>query len=77
MRNIMKYDYGQTVLCKLATETGIVMTRPGTVVSITSVDTAEQAEAFGYPLGTMVYTVEFGDGSDRSVSEGELDDFHG
>jgi len=73
----MKYDYGQAVLCKLATEDGIVMTRPGSVVSITSVNTAEQAEAFGYPLGTVVYTVEFGDGSDKSVSEGDLDDFPG
>ena len=73
----MKYDYGQTVLCKLVSEGGVIVTRPGAVVSIASVDTAEQAEVFGYPPGTVVYTIELGDGSDRTASEAELEDFHG
>ena len=71
----MKYDYGQAVLCKLTTEAGIAMTMPGSVVSMTLVDSSAQVEAFGYALGTVVYTVEFGDGTDRMVSEDELLDF--
>jgi hypothetical protein len=49
----------------------MVMT-PCAVVAITTVDSLKQAEVFGYPRGTVVYTVEFGDGTDKTVSEDEL-----
>ena len=70
----MKYDYGQEVLCKVFSEVGIAMTKHGSIVAITSVDTVDQSESFGYPLGTVVYTVEFGDGTDRLIPENELSD---
>lgn len=37
---------------------------PRVVVGITPVDNEALASAFSYQLGTILYTVEFGDGSD-------------
>jgi hypothetical protein len=68
---IMKYDYGQRVFYKPSSKPNVV-TMPCSVVAITTVDNSRQAEVFGYPQGTVVYTVEFGDGSDKTVSEDEL-----
>lgn len=67
----MKYDYGQPVLYRASTN-ALMVTTPCSVVAITTVETPKQAEVFGYPLGTVVYTVEFGDGTDQTVSEAEL-----
>jgi hypothetical protein len=67
----MKFDYGQEVLYKRPFETGIVVTRCF-IVGITLVETAEQSELFGHPQGTVMYTIEFEDGTDKFVSEDEL-----
>jgi len=42
------------------------------VVGITPVEREEQEKAFKYPIGTILYTVEFGDGTDTLVSESDL-----
>lgn len=42
---------------------------PGEVVGITMVENATQAAALGYPIGSVLYTVEFGDGSEMFLSE--------
>jgi hypothetical protein len=68
----LKYDYGQEVICRLSTEEGTATTKPCSVVAITPIETAKQAEVFGHPLGTVMYTVEFADGSDKLVSESDL-----
>jgi hypothetical protein len=67
----MKYDYGQQVNYSPSSKQDMVMT-PCSVVAITTVDNPKQAEIFGYPQGTVVYTIEFGDGTDKTVSEEEL-----
>ena len=40
-----------------------------TVVGITILDTEEQALALSTPLGGVLYTIVFGDGSDAFVPE--------
>jgi hypothetical protein len=67
----MKYEYGEEVLYTFAVG-GIVTRKRCCVVAITPVETAKQAEVFGYSVGTIMYTVEFGDGSDKLVPEGDL-----
>ena len=67
----MKFDYGQEVLYKRPSEDGIVVTRC-CIVGITPVETAKQSKLFGHPQGTVMYTIEFEDGTDRLVPEDEL-----
>ena len=69
----MKFDYGEEVALLTTTPTGEVIRRPCCIVGITVVDTERQVEAFGFPRGTVLYTVEFGDGSDRLVPEREIE----
>ena len=69
----MKYNYGDDVIFKTRDETGNVVAKPCTVVGITPVATEEQSRALNSPLGSVLYTVEFGDGSDAFVPEEQLD----
>lgn len=68
----MKYDYGDEVLVNAPDPKGSVLARPGTVVGISSIENAEQARALEYPIGTLLYTVEFSDGSDGLIPEDHL-----
>ena len=68
----MKYDYGQEVIYNCSDDKGMATTMRCAIVGITPVETIEQAKAFGYPRGTILYTIEFGDGTDKLVSENEL-----
>jgi hypothetical protein len=61
----MKYDFGDSV--QLADNL-----KPCAVVGVTHVESVQQAEALNVPLGTVLYTVEFGDGSDALVPEAAL-----
>ena len=54
-------------------ETGQTVTRPCAIVGITPVDNLAKVGAYDLPLGTTLYTVEFYDGSDALVPEGQLD----
>ncbi len=38
------------------------------MVAITDVETPERAAAYGSPLGSKVYTIEYGDGSSTNVA---------
>jgi len=69
----MKFNYGDAVILGEIDATGNSIKRPGSVVAITPVETEQQTHAFGYPLGTVLYTVEFGDGSDQLVPEDALE----
>ena len=69
----MKYDYGDDVIIKSRDRTGSVLVKPATVVGITAVDTEEQSRALNFPVGSVLYTVEFGDGSDAFVPEEQLE----
>jgi hypothetical protein len=62
----MKYDFGDSVQLAATLE-------PCEVVGITHVGSAQQAEGLNFPLGTVLYTVEFRDGSDALVPEVDLD----
>jgi hypothetical protein len=68
----VKFDYGQSVLHKITSQQGIGTTRVGSVVGVTQVETTEQSEHFGRPLGTVLYTIEYSDGTYQSVAEGDL-----
>jgi hypothetical protein len=69
----MEYTFGDSVRIA-ATERGNHL-RPCEIVAITTVETIHQADAFNVPLGTVLYTVEFGDGSDALVPEDTLEPF--
>jgi hypothetical protein len=64
----VRYDFGDSVQLAATLE-------PCEVVGITQVENAQQAEAFGFPVGTIFYTVEFGDGSDALVPEVAVEPF--
>jgi hypothetical protein len=64
----MKFDYGDSV--QLADTL-----KPCEVVGITAVESVQQAEVLNVPLGTVLYTVEFADGSDALVPEVALEAF--
>jgi hypothetical protein len=68
----MKYDYGDEVLLKGINENGEATTEQCSVVGITEVQSQRQAEILASSIGTVFYTVEFGDGSDRLVPEDQL-----
>ena len=68
----MKYDYGDDLVLKADDGSGNVVPRVCTVVGITSVENAQQSKVFGHPIGAVLYSVEFGDGSDALVGEEEL-----
>ena len=69
----MKYDYGDDVILKTRDRAGSVLARPCAVVGITSVDTEQQSRVLNSPVGSVLYTVEFGDGSDACVPEEQLE----
>ena len=46
---------------------------PAAVVSITAIETERLSKHFDAPIGTVFYTVEFGDGSDAFVPEKQLE----
>lgn len=68
----MRFDFGDEVVLAHTGKTGRRAREPCAVVGITSVDNDALASAMNYPLGTILYTVEFGDGSDALVPEGDL-----
>jgi hypothetical protein len=63
----MKFDYGDEVMLIRVEGGGDLTNRVCAVVGITPIETEEQSSSFGYPVGTTMYTVEFGDGSDADV----------
>ena len=68
----MNFDYGNEVVVSTADSAGNVVERLGVVVSITPIETEEQAKYFKRRLGDVLYTVEFGDGTDLLVPEIDL-----
>jgi len=68
----MRFDYGDEVVLRTKDGSGNVSERRCAVVGITPVENEEQAEHFKYPIGTVLYTVEFGDGTDALVPEDDL-----
>jgi hypothetical protein len=69
----MKFDYGDAVIFSEIGTGSNLNERTCTVVAITPVGTEDQVAFFGYPSGTVLYTVEFGDGSDKLVPEDALE----
>lgn len=65
----MKYDYGTDLVFGIDDGNGGTVERPCCVVGITTLQTEEQAFIFGHPSGSILYTVEFADGSDLLVHE--------
>ena len=63
----MKFDYSDEVTVATRAQSGETKKRRGAIVGITSVETAEPARDFGFPVGSTLYAVEFGDGSDELV----------
>jgi hypothetical protein len=68
----MRFDYGDAAIAILSMGGEPNATRPCAVVGITRIDSNEQSVNFGHPVGTTLYTVEFGDGSEALVPEEHL-----
>jgi hypothetical protein len=69
----MKFDYGEEVVLTTKDDAGNVGEEKRCwVVSITPVESEEQAKLFKHPIGSVLYTVEFGDGTDAFVPEADL-----
>jgi len=68
----MKFDYGDEVVFRTKDDAGSEADKSCSVVGITPIEREEQAEYFKRPVGSVLYTVEFGDGSDALVSESDL-----
>lgn len=69
----MKFDYGDEVIFRETGPSGNSVERQCSVVGITPVEAESQVPLFGHPLGTVLYTIEFGDGSDKLVPEDGLE----
>jgi hypothetical protein len=68
----MKFDYGDEVMLRTKDDGGNVVERKCFVVGITPVENEEDEKVFKYPRGTVLYTVEFLDGTDTLVAESDL-----
>ncbi len=68
----MKWTYGDSVQTTVEDGNGGFVVKPGEVVAFTVVERVEQSVRFGFPLGTVLYTVELGDGSDALIPESAL-----
>ena len=65
----MKFDYGDEAVVVGDAGCESRADQPCAVVGMTSIETEEQINVFGHPVGTTTYTVEFGDGSDITIPE--------
>jgi hypothetical protein len=69
----MKFDYGDEVVLRVPKDVaGGAVDKLCVVVSITPIETEQQAQRFARAVGEVLYTVEFGDGSDLLVPETDL-----
>jgi hypothetical protein len=68
----MKFDYGDSVILRQTDDSGTTVERPCEIVGITPIETEAHERNFKKPRGTVLYTVEFGDGSDQLVVESDL-----
>ena len=60
---MMSFDYGDEVLAR---------SKPCVVVGMTQVDNEALARKTGYPIGAVLCTVEFGEGSEALVPHDAL-----
>jgi hypothetical protein len=68
----MKFDYGDEVVLRTKDGARGAVERLCAVVGITPIESERQAAHFGCPIGSVLYTVEFDDGTDTLVSEDDL-----
>jgi hypothetical protein len=68
----MKFGCGDEALLRSKDDPGNGGEKRCAVVGITPVENEEQAKRFRHPVGTILYTVEFGDGTDALVPEADL-----
>jgi hypothetical protein len=73
----MKFDYGDQVVVTHTEGSGRVVKRTCAIVGITPVVTEKQSQKFGHPVGTTMYTVEFGDRTNANIAESELTSIEG
>lgn len=63
------FTWGDTVLIKSTAPAEYRPNEIGDVVGITTVEKESQVAVFGEVIGTVLYTVEFGDGTDVLVPD--------
>ncbi|MCC2630438.1 MAG: hypothetical protein K0S38_247 [Candidatus Paceibacter sp.] len=67
----MKYTYGDTAYLKNPGGEDKVVA----IVGLTPIETEELSKHFKAPIGTNFYTIEFSDGTDKLVSEDQLEPY--
>src|SRR5690242_14450005 len=69
----MKYSHGDEILVTALDDSGHAVKKYAVIVAITPVENDEQARQFKVSVGTILYTVEFNDGSDALLAEDQLE----
>ena len=64
-----KFDYGQTVQIAPSAPSELQPGALGAVVGMGRIETEKRAMRLGYPVGTILYTVEYPEGYDKEVPE--------
>jgi hypothetical protein len=68
----MRFNYGDEVVLLTKDANGNAAEKLCCVVAITPIETDRQAKHFARAIGDVLYTVEFGDGTDLLVLETDL-----
>jgi hypothetical protein len=68
----MGFDYGDEVTVIVKDDSENIAEKLCCVVGITRIETREQATHFSRPIGDVLYTVEFSNGTDALIPETEL-----
>jgi len=68
---VTKYTWGDSVRV-VSPHNELFPSDSGEVVGLWEVETEENAAFWGYPVGTVIYTVEFSDGSSAEVPDMHL-----
>ena len=72
----MTFDYGDEVIVKTVTSDAAPISRVGSVVAMTTIENVDLAEKYTKSVGTVLYTVELGDGSEGLFSADQLELLH-
>jgi hypothetical protein len=73
----MRFDYGDHVVVTRTEANGRLVKRTCAIVGITPIVTENQSRRLGHPVGTTMYTVEFGDGTNANIPETDLSSIEG
>lgn len=72
----MKFTWGDSVTVSGGAPEKFKPKRKGEVVGFYQIEAEDVAAARGYPVGAIIYTIEFSDGSDLEIPEAFLEAYN-